>query len=177
MFDATYIPPTYEVEASAEPLFQVTPPMPVAEASAPASSFFDARPSANYGDAVETPGEDAIPADAAAAAAPEAVEIAFPEAAAEGIDFESEVAFEAVDAVMFEPSVDHAPAEAPAAAPAEPPDLPPVVDAPAIEAASDDDIDTTAAAPDTEDRVLLQFAATVPHDLAELRRIAADNQW
>ena len=30
---------------------------------------------------------------------------------------------------------------------------------------------------DTEDRVLLQFAATVPHDLAELRRIAADNQW
>jgi hypothetical protein len=31
--------------------------------------------------------------------------------------------------------------------------------------------------PETEDRVLLQFAATVPHDLAELRRIAADNQW
>jgi hypothetical protein len=37
--------------------------------------------------------------------------------------------------------------------------------------------DLPAAVPDTDDRVLLQFAATVPHDLAELRRIAADNQW
>jgi len=33
------------------------------------------------------------------------------------------------------------------------------------------------AAPAADDRVLLQFSATVPHDLAELRRIAADNQW
>ena len=38
-------------------------------------------------------------------------------------------------------------------------------------------IDSPAAVSDTDDRVLLQFAATVPHDLAELRRIAADNQW
>ena len=44
-------------------------------------------------------------------------------------------------------------------------------------AAPDDVIDSHAAVSDTEDRVLLQFAATVPHDLAELRRIAADNQW
>jgi hypothetical protein len=39
------------------------------------------------------------------------------------------------------------------------------------------DDDSHAAVSDAEDRVLLQFAATVPHDLAELRRIAADNQW
>jgi hypothetical protein len=45
------------------------------------------------------------------------------------------------------------------------------------EAALDDPIEPPAAVSDTEDRVLLQFAATVPHDLAELRRIAADNQW
>jgi hypothetical protein len=45
------------------------------------------------------------------------------------------------------------------------------------ETALDDPIEPPAAVPDTEDRVLLQFAATVPHDLAELRRIAADNQW
>ena len=38
-------------------------------------------------------------------------------------------------------------------------------------------LDSPAAVSDTDDRVLLQFAATVPHDLAELRRIAADNQW
>ncbi len=50
------------------------------------------------------------------------------------------------------------------------------VDAPAIEVAPDD-IEPPAAVPVTDDRVLLQFAATVPHDLAELRRIAADNQW
>jgi hypothetical protein len=45
------------------------------------------------------------------------------------------------------------------------------------EAAPGDLVDSPAAVSDTEDRVLLQFAATVPHDLAELRRIAADNQW
>jgi hypothetical protein len=71
--------------------------------------------------------------------------------------------------VAFEPSFDDAPADILADEPAEP------VDAPAIEVAYD--IDTPTAVPETEDRVLLQFAATVPHDLAELRRIAADNQW
>ena len=45
------------------------------------------------------------------------------------------------------------------------------------DAAPDDVTDSHAAVSDTDDRVLLQFAATVPHDLAELRRIAADNQW
>ena len=146
MFDSTYIPPTYEIEASAEPMFEVTPPTPVADAPAAASPFFDARPSENFGDAAE------------------AVAVESPRAAAEGVDFETEVAFEAADAVMFEPSFDDAAAAAPP-------------DPPAIDEASTDDIDTPAAVPDTEDRVLLQFAATVPHDLAELRRIAADNQW
>jgi hypothetical protein len=188
MFDATYIPPTYEPEASAASAFEVTPPMPAPEQSA--SSFFDARPSENYGDAAVTPGENAVVT--AAAGADLAAE------AAEGIDFESEVAFEAVDAVMFEPSFDDMPAEAPvdrlAGVSTEPPaptladapataaalptlDAVDAVDAPGIEVAFDDDIEPPAAVPDTEDRVLLQFAATVPHDLAELRRIAADNQW
>jgi hypothetical protein len=45
------------------------------------------------------------------------------------------------------------------------------------DAAPDDSIDLPVVRPEREDRVLLQFAATVPHDLAELRRIAADNQW
>jgi hypothetical protein len=98
MFDATYIAPVYEIEATASQ-FDVTPPTPVRAAET--SSFFDAQPSESYG---ETP----------------------------------------VDT---------------------------------LEAASDPAIEPPAAAPDPEDRVLLQFAATVPHDLAELRRIAADNQW
>ncbi len=98
MFDATYIAPVYEIEATASQ-FDVTPPTSVRAAET--SSFFDAQPSESYG---ETP----------------------------------------VDT---------------------------------LEATSDAAIEPPAAAPDPEDRVLLQFAATVPHDLAELRRIAADNQW
>jgi hypothetical protein len=75
------------------------------------------------------------------------------------------VPFEAEESVAFDEAVEAAPAEEPAAADATP------------DAVLDDLDEPPAVAPDTEDRVLLQFAATVPHDLAELRRIAADNQW
>jgi hypothetical protein len=85
------------------------------------------------------------------------------------------VAFEAEDAVAFEEAFEAAP----------------IVDAAPVDCSTPDQSATTAPADtapdeftlppapvsDTEDRVLLQFAATVPHDLAELRRIAADNQW
>ena len=76
------------------------------------------------------------------------------------VAFESDVAFEAADAVMFE--------AAPAAE-----DAADVVPALPLDATPD----SPAAVPETEDRVLVQFAATVPHGLADLRRIAADNQW
>lgn len=219
MFDATYIPPSGEAEASPESLFEVTPPMPAPELSA--SSLFDARPSENYGDAPEAPGVAGRPVEADsldlpaslddAAALDVAGDVEIAAGAADGIDFESEVTFEAEDAVMFEASFeasfDDAPADAPVDVPAEVPvelatappaepladasapppadasapadDLPAfgAADAAAIEVASDDDIEPSAPVPGTDDRVLLQFAATVPHDLAELRRIAADNQW
>ncbi len=51
------------------------------------------------------------------------------------------------------------------------------VDPDVADMALDESIDLPAVMPEREDRVLLQFAATVPHDLADLRRIAADNQW
>jgi hypothetical protein len=75
------------------------------------------------------------------------------------------VAFEAEESVVFDEVFEAAPAEEPASADATP------------HAVLDDLDEPPAVVPDTEDRVLLQFAATVPHDLAELRRIAADNQW
>ncbi len=56
MFDATYIPPAYEDQASADSLFEVTPPMAAPELSA--SSFFDARPSENYGEAPDPSARD-----------------------------------------------------------------------------------------------------------------------
>lgn len=89
---------------------------------------------------------------------------------------EPAVAFEAQDGVLFEEAFEDAPVtggqtgdDTPAPDAFAPPALP--------DAALDASIDSPAAVSDTEDRVLLQFAATVPHDLAELRRIAADNQW
>ena len=77
-----------------------------------------------------------------------------------------EAAFEGPPAI--ERSGRHRPRSSSTADAAAPPPLP--ADAPDVD-------DPHAAVSDTEDRVLLQFAATVPHDLAELRRIAADNQW
>jgi hypothetical protein len=76
------------------------------------------------------------------------------------------VAFEAMD-VVPDPALEPADAEpasdtAQAAAATEPPAIPAIDPGPP-------------SAP--EDRVMLQFAASVPPDLAELRRIAADNQW
>ncbi len=172
MFDATYIAPSGDVEPGRASQFVVTPPTPVhAEGT---SSFFDARPSEMYGDA---PIADA-PASSPEMAAPEATD---------GVELDGEVAFEAEDAVMFEAAFDDAPVveadsvDAPETVAASEPvaALEPVAEADADgpDASLDDLIDHAAAVPATDDRVLLQFAATVPHDLAELRRIAADNQW
>ena len=160
MFDGTYMPPAAADVVVAEPQFDVTPPRAMVDG--PPASMFDARPSESYGE---------------------------PSA-------EAAVTFEAEDSVMFEEAFE---AEAFEAVPniddpvvADEPALPERVDAgtsddvstpgvfatPALQdAAPDDVIDSPAAVSDTDDRVLLQFAATVPHDLAELRRIAADNQW
>ena len=101
---------------------------------------------------------------------------------------EAAVAFEAEDGVMFEAAFEGAPAiddagrrrraVADAGARAVVPTRSTRCTPPALPVAAPDDvIDSRAAVSDTEDRVLLQFAATVPHDLAELRRIAADDQW
>jgi hypothetical protein len=163
MFDATYIPPSDDAPVSVESQFEVTPPRPVA--SSTTSSFFDARPSESYGEAAEVPIE------------------AHAEVQAEAhVDFEGEVAFEAEDAVMFETAFEDTPAveETPvveaaveAVAEIEPEPLVAAEPNPVL----DEAVDLPAAVPDADDRVLLQFAATVPHDLADLRRIAADNQW
>ena len=147
MFDATYMPPAADDVVVAESQFDVTPPRAALDATP--ASFFDARPSESYGEP---------PAEAA-------------------------VAFEAEDGVMFEEALRGV---RPIAEPAPRTAMPGPCDVstpeefatPALpDAAPDDVIDSPAAVSDTEDRVLLQFAATVPHDLAELRRIAADNQW
>ena len=79
---------------------------------------------------------------------------------------------------MFEAAFEGAPAiDDPVVADVAVTDPPAAPGPPPLPAAAPDVIDSRAAVSDTEDRVLLQFAATVPHDLAELRRIAADNQW
>jgi hypothetical protein len=196
MFDATPYSPPAEEAADETSMFESTPPMPVSAGSA--ASMFDARPSEAWRDA-ETH-EPVAEATTPAADTP----------VADGIDFETDVAFEADDAVMFEPAfeADGAPVvEAPSiaaagdvveaepvaaatepeleaepepepaiqvapAAEAEPLDVTP--SEPAVERAAADE--TTAAAPD-DDRALMPFIATVPVDLADLRRIAADNQW
>jgi hypothetical protein len=167
MFDATYIPPAYEAE-SGESQFEVTPPSRAHDGIA--TSFFDAHPSETYGADAAAPVEP----DATVTAAPIAT-AALPGAdAPDSIDFESEVAFEAADDLPFEPPFDDAPMDASGTV-NEPPHAE-ALDTAAIEDA-DGDAERPAAASNGEDRVLLQFAATVPHDLAELRRIAADNQW
>jgi len=180
MFDATYRVPAEEAAVAKASQFEITPPMPVFAAAS--SSAFDSRPSEHYGDRP------------AADAAVEAIDTA--EAEPEAIDFATEVAFEAEDAVMFEPVFEAEPA-APAAEETPEPlasvEVAPAHDLVAEAAVADamepidviepveEGLDTLAeppdAAPAADDRVLLQFSATVPHDLAELRRIAADNQW
>jgi hypothetical protein len=228
MFDATYIPPADDLAPPAESQFVVTPPTPVQDDGT--SSLFDPRPSESYGEALVEPVAEASfvepTIDVHVSIHADLVSVPDGEVAAgdvaEPIDFETDVAFEAEDAVMFEPAFDGTPVEiesapadiesapaviesAPAvieSAPAEtgnaaaagdragaapvdlavagPIDLDVVApidaspDAPA-DAPADDDL--PALVPVVEDRVLLQFAATVPPDLAELQRIAADNQW
>ncbi|MEO5820687.1 MAG: hypothetical protein ABIT71_09295 [Vicinamibacteraceae bacterium] len=190
MFDATYIPPAHET-VSGESQFEVTPPTPVAYGAA--SSFFDPHPSEAYGDRAIGPAADVVEVEAdafietivdAATIEPDAGPVV---ETADVTEFESAVAFEAEDAVMFEAAFDDVPVDAPIDVAV---DLvvalsPVVEDLPmsdALEASAeaivaDGIIEPPAAVADTEDRVLLQFAATVPHDLADLRRIAADNQW
>jgi hypothetical protein len=204
MFDATpYTPPVEEVVAETS-MFEATPPMPVGAGAV--ATMFDARPSESWR-AAET-GEPAPeidePVEAGAVVAAEA------DAVADGIDFETDVAFEADDAVMFEsafeayapPAADAAPL-APAAEPAIAAAAEPVIAAaaeaeaaaeagvaapvadsapaaapePLVAAFEPAAIDEPPAAPDDEDRALLPFTSTVPVDLADLRRIAADNQW
>jgi hypothetical protein len=199
MFDATpYTPPVEEAVAETS-MFEATPPMPVARGSE--SSMFDAQPSDRWR-ATEAgePAETGEPVEAAATGAGAAADA---EGEADGIDFETDVAFEADDAVMFEsafeagasPSADAAllaAAAEPVLAPAPEPEaaaeaavVEPVAEiAPfaepepietALETAATDD--QPAAAPDEDERALLPFTSTVPVDLADLRRIAADNQW
>lgn len=197
MFDATYIPPADDLAGPGESQFEVTPPTAVQDEGT--SSFFDARPSETYGDAVpepvaETPDPTplidvhvAIHADLVSTAGAEAVA----GDTGEPVEFDTDIAFEAEDGVMFETAFDDLPAHAvpdtASAAASEPvavallEEALPTSDAlealPTSGAPDADVIDLTAPVPVTEDRVLLQFAATVPHDLAELQRIAADNQW
>jgi hypothetical protein len=90
------------------------------------------------------------------------------------------VAFEAEDAVLFE-SAFEADGVAPDAVEyaAAPEAIEPIETTEPLEPI-DEGLDALADLPlpaAADDRVLLQFSATVPHDLAELRRIAADNQW
>jgi hypothetical protein len=197
MFDATYIPPVDDFSGPGESQFVATPPRPVLGEGT--SSFFDARPSHAYGDAAVEPVAEtptvaplievhvAIHADLVSTPAADgaAGEASGPVAVG------TEVAFEAEDAVMFEAAFDEmatdtesglATSEPPASellavAPIDEPVTPDPLDATPPPDAPDVDIIDTPAPVAITDRVLLQFAATVPHDLAELQRIAADNQW
>jgi nicotinate-nucleotide--dimethylbenzimidazole phosphoribosyltransferase len=202
MFDATYRPHVEDAPVASAPMFEVTPPMPVYESSA--STMFDARPSEHYGESSAEPvAADAVPALPAGATA------AAVEAEPEAIDFETEVSFEAEDAVMFESAFDESgvapaaveyaavddaaagtvtettetpvpsgiPAPEPVAAAATAGAVEPIDVIEPIEEGLDALANPPEPAPAADDRVLLQFSATVPHDLAELRRIAADNQW
>ena len=184
MFDATPFVPPVEVAAEGSSMFETTPPAPVYEASA--SSMFDARPSEAWRAAgtSEPAVEAAEPADEAALA------VAEPEG--DGIDFETDVTFEADDAVIFEsvfeagaeaaPAAEAIVAEAIAAEPEPEPEavvIAPVAATEPLEASVEEAVDAEplTTAPDDDDRALLPFTATVPQDLADLRRIAADNQW
>ena len=202
MFDATPYTPPVEAVVAETSMFEATPPKPVG-AGSPAT-MFDARPSESWR-AAET-GEPAAEIDEPVGA----VVAAEADAVADGIDFETDVAFEADDAVMFvsafeayaPPAADAAP-PAPTAEPAIAAAAEPVIaDAAEPEAAAEAGVaapvadsaptaapeplvaafepaaaDEPPAAPDDEDRALLPFTSTVPVDLADLRRIAADNQW
>lgn len=141
-------------EPAGESMFETTPPAPAYEA--PVSSMFDARPSETWRPA----GTSEPPAELA-------------EPVAEVLDVETDVAFEADDTVMFESVFDAAEAGADA-------DVAVTADA-EVAAAPAEDVEPAAAAsvtaPDEDDRALLPFTSTVPLDLADLRRIAADNQW
>jgi hypothetical protein len=196
MFDATYIPPADDFSGPGESQFVVTPPRPVLGEGT--SSFFDARPSHAYGDAAVEPVAEtptvaplidvhvAIHADLVSTPG---ADVAAGEAS-EPVDVDTEVAFEA-EAVMFEAAFDEvaadsgsgpAASEPPASEPfalalVDAPVTPDTLDAAPTPAAPDVDVIDPPASVAITDRVLLQFAATVPHDLAELQRIAADNQW
>jgi hypothetical protein len=150
------------------------------------------------------PAGDSEPVVEIAASAGEAVDSPVVFEAEDTLEFEP--AFEPVDAPLgaavsdaalpgsvIEPETMSASAHAPeqpadlppdqpaASLPDLPPDLPaPLPDLPPelpVEAALETLPDPSPAPLDVEDRVLQQFAATVPQDLADLRRIAADNQW
>ena len=179
-----------------------TPEEPIAEpidtaaaepaAEPAASSFFDPTPRG-----MQDRGVAALDEEPTAAADYVAADVPASGIEPAAVVLEAAVLFEPEDAVDFEASFD-----APVEEPALPPALPivaaePAVAAtePAIEASTPEAVvadlppalpepppleplpDLSPAALDTEDRVLQQFAATVPSDLADLRRIAADNQW
>ena len=148
-------------EPAATSMFDATYMPPAADDTVVAESQFDVRP--------PTAALDATPASFFDATRSES----YGEPSAEAA-----VAFEAEDGVMFEAAFEGAPAiDDPVVADVAVTDPPVAPGPPPLPAAAPDVIDSRAAVSDTEDRVLLQFAATVPHDLAELRRIAADNQW
>ncbi len=176
MFDATYTPPAADLSTPAASQFVVTAPRPVQGDGS--SSFFDHRPSEAYGDEVVEPFIDVDVAIHVDPVSTPGTDVAAGEAS-EPLDFETDVAFEAEDAVMFESVVDEAPAhiDEPPARIETGPAVTELAIAPPPDAPDGDVIDTPAPVAVTEDRVLLQFAATVPHDLTELQRIAADNQW
>jgi hypothetical protein len=187
MFDSTYVAPVVDTP-STETMFMVTPPTPVVRA--PVSSMFDSRPSESYGEAPR-PSEATGPVEAVvdgdgdiAFEAEDAVmfEAAFDEPVAEAVPplaveppplpaVEAEPVLEARPVVEAEPVVEVAE------------DVATVTDDVLVEVnvvlepVAEEPADLPVAAARADDRVLAQFAATVPQDLAELQRIAADNQW
>jgi hypothetical protein len=202
MFDSTYVQPAEE-QAAAVSQFFVTPPAPVHSESA--SSMFDARPSEAYGGGAPEVAA-AAPVEAEAEAIEFASEVAFePEDAVvfESV-FEDEglgaltvaeppalppaLALDVVESAdpMDAAEIAAVPDAASTSEPLSPVEIAsaaelldaveptePIDNAEGLDAPSD--LPVPAAGPD--DRTLVQFSATVPHDLAELRRIAADNQW
>ena len=148
MFDATYMPPAADDVVVAESQFNVTAPTVALAATPP--PFFDARRSESYGN----PSAD----------------VAVPFETEEAVTFEGVVEGPAIAEPAFLELADAGTGEVLS--------TPDGFTTPALpDAAPGDVTHSHAAVSDTDDRVLVQFAATVPHDLAELRRIAADNQW
>jgi hypothetical protein len=91
-----------------------------------------------------------------------------------GLNLDSELSLATADMLQDEPVAAAASVEAePAAAEPE--------DAPAVESWDETDLSmplpAVAARQTMDDEAMVQLFATVPQDLAELRRLAADNQW